>query len=153
MKKTDNKGFSLVELIVVIAIMAVLVGVLAPALLRYVEKSRVATDNSALSEVASAIKTASANETIYDQIVTATSTTPLTVTVDATGAISKTENDLAAEVVKTVGESLNFKSKVYKKQAVTFTVTADSSSDAIVIKLSTYYNSSDSTDTETNKQY
>ena len=36
----NNKGFSLVELIVVVAIMAVLVGVLAPAYLRYVEKTR-----------------------------------------------------------------------------------------------------------------
>lgn len=40
LKKTNNKGFSLVELIVVVAIMAVLVGVLAPAYLRYVEKAR-----------------------------------------------------------------------------------------------------------------
>ena len=32
-KKLGNKGFSLVELIVVIAIMAVLVGVLAPTLI------------------------------------------------------------------------------------------------------------------------
>lgn len=39
-KKKNNKGFSLVELIVVVAIMAVLVGVLAPAYLRYVEKAR-----------------------------------------------------------------------------------------------------------------
>ena len=38
--KKNNKGFSLVELIVVVAIMAVLVGVLAPAYLGYVEKSR-----------------------------------------------------------------------------------------------------------------
>ena len=30
MKKTNNKGFSLVELIIVIAIMAILIGVLAP---------------------------------------------------------------------------------------------------------------------------
>ena len=38
--KRGNKGFSLIELIVVVAIMAVLVGVLAPAYLRYVEKTR-----------------------------------------------------------------------------------------------------------------
>ena len=42
MKKISNKsGFSLVELIIVIAIMAVLVGVLAPQYLKYVEKARV----------------------------------------------------------------------------------------------------------------
>lgn len=38
--KKNNKGFSLVELIVVIAIMAVLVGVLAPTLIGNIEKSR-----------------------------------------------------------------------------------------------------------------
>jgi type IV pilus assembly protein PilA len=148
MKKTDNKGFSLVELIVVIAIMAVLVGVLAPALLRYVEKSRVATDNSALSEVASAIKTASANESIYNAIVDA-GDTGVSVAIDKTGAIdtSDSSNTLAAEVVKTVGTSLNFKSKVYKKQDVKFIVTASKTTDAIVIQLNTYYDSSDATAT------
>ncbi len=43
-KQKNNKGFSLVELIVVIAIMAVLVGVLAPQFIKYVEKSRESTD-------------------------------------------------------------------------------------------------------------
>ena len=41
--KKDNQGFSLVELIIVIAMMAVLVGLLAPTFLQYVEKARATT--------------------------------------------------------------------------------------------------------------
>lgn len=56
-KQKNNKGFSLVELIIVIAIMAVLVGVLAPQLIKYVEKSREATDIQNCDSIVSAIKT------------------------------------------------------------------------------------------------
>ena len=56
-KQKNNKGFSLVELIVVIAIMAVLVGVLAPQLIRYVEKSREATDIQNCDSIATTLKT------------------------------------------------------------------------------------------------
>ena len=55
-KQKNNKGFSLVELIVVIAIMAVLVGVLAPQLIKYVEKSREATDIQNCDSIASTLK-------------------------------------------------------------------------------------------------
>lgn len=54
----DNKGFSLVELIIVIAIMAVLVGVLAPAYLRYVEKSKKSADVQAVDAVMRAMEAA-----------------------------------------------------------------------------------------------
>ena len=54
--KKNNKGFSLVELIVVIAIMVVLIAVLGSAILGYVEKSKYSKDISALDSLNSAIK-------------------------------------------------------------------------------------------------
>lgn len=55
-KKLNNKGFSLVELIIVIAIMAVLIGVLAPQYLKYVEKSRESSDADSIQSVITALQ-------------------------------------------------------------------------------------------------
>lgn len=46
-----NKGFSLIELIIVIAIMAVLVAIIAPNLSKYLGKSKVQTDKRNLDEI------------------------------------------------------------------------------------------------------
>ena len=55
-KKKDNKGFTLVELVIVIAILAILVGLLAPQYTKYVEKSRKTADANNLEEIVKEIK-------------------------------------------------------------------------------------------------
>ncbi len=76
----NNKGFSLVELIIVIAIMAVLVGVLAPTYLQYVEKSKKSNDVSTVDTIVSAIEICA-----VDPEVTTAGSWNLTITIDNSG--------------------------------------------------------------------
>lgn len=68
--KKNNKGFSLVELIIVIAIMAILAGAIAPALIRYIDKSRRSNDVTASKTIKTAIETALGNESVYEYLTT-----------------------------------------------------------------------------------
>ena len=63
-----NKGFSLVELIIVIAIMAILAAAIAPALIRYIDKSRRSDDVAAGETINTATQAALANEEAYDEV-------------------------------------------------------------------------------------
>ncbi len=56
--KTTKKGFTLIELIVVIAIIAVLAAILVPAMLGYIRKSKVSSANSAAATLYKGINTA-----------------------------------------------------------------------------------------------
>lgn len=83
-KKKDNKGFTLVELVIVVAILAILVGILAPQYTKYVEKSRQSADVSNLENIVKGFKVAAA-DTDYNIIpagdgVTATYTITMTTT-------------------------------------------------------------------------
>ena len=103
MKKTNNKGFSLVELIVVIAIMAVLVGVLAPQFLKYVERGRKSTDVQNVQALISACDAYAADPMVADgdKLVTvdiSLSTTPVSV-----GTTTPFEKALTAAGIKTYG--------------------------------------------------
>lgn len=129
-KKTNNKGFSLVELIIVVAIMAVLIGVLAPQYMRYLEKTRIQKDNSAISEIANAIKNAGAEETIYDEIATA-GTTGVTIAATHTANTNQKfsfdeSTNLKKELKITIGNEVSTTSKQYKGGAdLSFVVKID----------------------------
>lgn len=95
-KKMDNKGFSLVELIIVIAIMVILVAVLAPQYLRYVEKSRVSTDTQTTVELINVMQVLAA-----DPEVTLDSTTAKKyMASNSTSATVTISSDLASELKK-----------------------------------------------------
>lgn len=130
MNKKKNRGFSLVELIVVVAIMAVLVGVLAPSLLRYVEKTRIQKDVSAVSEVREAVIVAMADEAIFTEnktgaTVTIGDNTKITCT---TGSPAATSTKLEKELETVIGSTgVDFTSKALGGNTVTLTVTVTNS--------------------------
>lgn len=72
LQENDKKGFSLVELIIVMAIMAILVGIVASQVLPYMEKSRQSKDQQILSSICTDVVSAIAQseETVGDFDVT-----------------------------------------------------------------------------------
>ena len=106
MKKTSNKGFSMVELIIVIAIMAILAAALAPALIKYINKSRLSTDISTGTSIASAMNSALAVESAYDGAYSYTSTIKLNSLLN-----QKTSNSYAKELADIIGDSVKGKTK------------------------------------------
>ena len=121
--KENNKGFSLVELIVVIAIMVVLIAVLGSTILGYVDKSKYSKDITALDSINTAMKTFVAEPksiytpgTVYtlDDLVNGTTT-------DDEGQTVKRDNQ---EVIKTIlgevfTEAGNFKNASKSFEGIT----------------------------------
>lgn len=133
MKKTNNKGFSLVELIIVIAIMAILAGAIAPALIRYIDKSRKSNDLSAAKTIKTAVETAMSNEDTYAAFTDTTATQPvLTLTPGGTAVAAITdsgvwtnmptdaENDAKTEILNNLSNSIP---KIKYKKAADGTAT------------------------------
>lgn len=95
MKK--NKGFSMVELIIVIAIMAILAGALAPALIKYINKSRISSDIQTANTIATAIQTGLSDEQGFD--CAANASTPA----DVSNIFNSSGNAFQKAVASTIG--------------------------------------------------
>ena len=68
MRRHDNRGISLIELIIVIAIMGVLVGVISPMFVKYVKKSQKSKDIYTAAQIAEAVNIAFIeNQMAYDK--------------------------------------------------------------------------------------
>ena len=127
-KRKNNKGFSLVELIVEVAIMAVLIGVLVPTLVRNVEKSKKQKDISTVEEVRNQLTIALADEKYSALSGTITCNNGKVELNASSSADIPGEN--AADYIKAASQNLNAKdtfekqltSKAYGKATITFKI-------------------------------
>jgi len=68
MKKMNNKGFSLVELIVVVLIMAIIAVALAPQVMKWVDNSRRSTDEDNYNEMIANAQVALTDKDAYTEV-------------------------------------------------------------------------------------
>lgn len=131
MSQKNNKGFSLVELIVVVAIMAVLMGILVPTLVKNVEKSKKQKDASAIEEIRSTMVTTLADPTysdieatiVYDDTTIDIDDPGTTGSIEAVSPITDDEVKTFLTAVSADVKDWKFTSKAYKaKDKVTFVI-------------------------------
>jgi type IV pilus assembly protein PilA len=143
-KEMNNKGFSLVELIIVIAIMAILIVVLAPQYLKYVEKSRNSTDVSNATEIVTAIQVYAADPDAtkpfpkgesFEVDVTATAGSVASDTSKGSVAEALTQSGITITDTKCSSKTnwteYKIKGKVEDNGSITFTYEGSSFSDAM----------------------
>ena len=85
----EREGFSLVELIIVIAIMAILIGIVALAVIPYLEKSRVGKDQQTIDTIYSAFKNEIASQQISEDVNFTIADTGATAPADSSFSVDK----------------------------------------------------------------
>ena len=139
-KKKKNSGFTLVELIIVIAIMAALVAVLAPQYMKYVDKSRKTADQTTADQIFTACKVAATDETISDSFTVTWDGTNLSFSTEANGGtVAKPIIVKALGLTVPAGNSValaaKYKGTIASADYYTVTFTpANGSNDATVVQ-------------------
>ncbi len=128
MKKMNDKGFSLVELIIVIAIMAILIAVLAPQYIKYVEKARMSADLDNYQEVLTAIQVAYADSDNTSLAATATCKLDKTTSTCETALKNALKNEYGVDV-----EAIHTKSQAYSGKELTVTFTSSTGKFTITV--------------------
>lgn len=121
--RKNNKGFTLVELIIVIAIIAVLSAVLAPQYIAYVEKSRASMDESVAAEVLHNVEILAVDATIYDKLANGDKVKFTDGAKIVSAAAPNDCPELTAELLKVFPDNIVMKSKTYDGKTYTVTVT------------------------------
>ena len=98
-----NGGFTLVELIVVIAILAILAGIALPAYSGYITKAQAAGDQTALAAVKTAVMAANATVGTVTEI---TFAEPGTVTATVNGATANVTTTAGSDFAQFYGAAL-----------------------------------------------
>lgn len=94
-KKADNKGFSLVELIIVMAIMAILVGIVGTQAIPYMNRARESKDREILSAISTAAVTSyTTNAEDLPDVIPATDLYPAPATSPAPTGVEKWRADI-----------------------------------------------------------
>ena len=110
--KKNNKGFSLVELIVVVLIMAIIAVALAPQVMKWVNESRKSADASTYDSVVAACQDALADETVWNDV--AKESADIDITIDDKTLGLAGPQSFKDEVTKQLGgnvSSIKFKQK------------------------------------------
>ena len=107
---TDNKGFSLVELIVVVLIMGILTIGLTPQVLKWVNNARIASDMDYMHSLESAVSYALMNADVYADVTKTIADDPehndIVLTVNADGTDDTIAGD--SKLLKMTAEVLGF---------------------------------------------
>lgn len=105
--RKSNKGFTLVELIIVIAIIAILTAVAAPQYIKYVEKSRISKDENNAASIQTAIETAivdlNSDDDSTNDVANCGASESFSVTFSASGITAPADNHLQDALEETLG--------------------------------------------------